>query len=138
MTFPQDETPAKLLPGTRFSASGRQAILGRLSFVAVLPGVLMMSLFGAPRLFYSYRVAHFAAIYILTLATMAAFKDWSFLKLFWRLTGFVVAIGVTRTIIHHHPETTFFDGIADMGGVLGALAPSLVQRYRDAFPASKT
>jgi hypothetical protein len=94
---------------------------------------LLLSFVGAPKILYSYRTAHFAAMYALSLATMAAFKDWLFVKLFWRLTGFVTVVGVIRAVTHHHPQTNFFDWIADMGGILGALTPSLVQRYRDSF-----
>ncbi len=130
------ESPEHLrskLRGTHFSASSTQAILGRLCFLIVLPTVVLLSFTGAPKVLYSYRVAHFAAMFALGLATMAAFKDWSFLKLFWRLTGFVTVVGVLRTLTHHHLGNNFFDWIADMGGVLGALVPSLVQRYRDSF-----
>ena len=129
---PEDPRP-KPPPGTHFSASSRQAIFGRVTFLIVLPAVLLLSFMGAPKILYSYRTAHFAAMYGLSLATMAAFKNWSFVALFWRLTGFVSAVGVARAAMHHHVETNFFDWIADMGGVLGALVPSLVQRYRDSF-----
>ena len=135
---PPNDAGGKRLPGTRFSASSRQAIFGRLSFVLIFPLVLMLSFLGAPRLVYSYRTAHFAAMYCLTLATMAAFKDWSFIKLFWRLTGFVSIVGFTRAVFRHHPAINFFDWIADMGGILGALTPSVVQRYRDSFGARKS
>ena len=131
MTEPPEN--GKRPPVTDFPALSVQAVLGRVSFLLVLPTVLALSFMGAPKILYSYRTAHFAAMYVLGLATMAAFKDWSFVKLFWRLTGFVTLVGLARTAIHHHPETNFFDWVADMGGVLGALVPSLVQRYRDAF-----
>ena len=137
MSLPPNDPSANPPPGTRFTASSRQAMLGRLSFVVVLPLVVLLSFLGAPRILYSYRVAHFAAMYCLTLAAMAAFKDWPFLKLFWRQTGFVTTIAVTRALIHHHPETNLFDWFADVGGILGALAPSLVQRYRDSFASTK-
>ena len=94
---------------------------------------MLLSFLGAPKVLYSYRTAHFAAMYGLSLATLTAFKDWSFVKLFWWLTGFVSVVGVARAAMHHHVETNFFDWIADMGGILGALVPTLAQRYRDSF-----
>ncbi len=133
----QSLDPADSRGARRYYASNILAVMGRLSFLAALVAILYFSGFGAPRLLYSYHVAHFAAIYVLTLTTLAAFHRSSFLKMFWLLTGFVTAVAVIRCLAHHHVETSFFDWIADVGGIIAALFPAMVQRFRQAMAAAR-
>jgi hypothetical protein len=114
------------------SIRGILGIAARLSFVACVCGVIIASLFGAPRLLYSYHVSHFAVLYVLTLTTLAAFPDCGILKAFWRLVGLVTVLGVVRVILRHELEINFLDWIADVSGILGGLAPVAVRRPREA------
>jgi hypothetical protein len=104
---------------------------GRVSFVVCMFAVIVASLVGGPHVFYSYHVSHFAVLYVLSLATLAAFPDWGVLKAFWRLLGFVTALGLARALTRHHLETNFLDWISDISGILGGLAPLVVQRLRE-------
>jgi hypothetical protein len=103
----------------------------RVFFLACVCAVVIASLIGAPHIFYSYHVSHFAVLYVLALATLAAFPGWGVLKTFWRLLFFVSALGLARLVMHHHVETSFLDWISDLSGVLGGLAPIAVQRLRE-------
>jgi hypothetical protein len=113
------------------SMRGALGITGRLVFVACACAVVVASLFGAPHILYSYHVSHFAVLYALTLATLAAFPDWGVLKAFWRLLGLVTLLGVARVVFRHQLQTNFLDWIADLSGILGGLAPIAVQRLRE-------
>ena len=128
---PETEHAAR---GTAGFSSTRETlgVAGRVLFVACACGVIVASLFGAPRLLYSYHVSHFALLYVFTLATLAAFPDWGVLKAFWRLVGLMSVLGVARVLIRHQLETNFLDWIADLSGILGGLAPVALQRVREA------
>jgi 4-amino-4-deoxy-L-arabinose transferase-like glycosyltransferase len=107
-------------------------IAGRVFFVACVCGVVGALLFGAPRLLYSYHVSHFAALYVLTLATLAAFPEWGLLKAFWRLVGLVTVLGVARVFMRRHLEANFLDWISDLSGIIVGLAPVAMQSLREA------
>ncbi len=113
------------------SPSHPLAIIARIAFVVTLAAVVILSFSSAPRLLYSYHVAHFAAFYMLSLTTLAAFKGWSFLRAFWVLTAFLTLVALFRVVLDHHVQTTFLDWISDLGGVIGAMAAMLVQRFRE-------
>ncbi len=119
------------------SIFGVAGIAGRLTFVACACAVIVASLHGAPHVLYSYHVSHFAVLYALTLATLAAFPGWGILKAFWRLMGLVTVLGLVRVILRHQVETNFLDWIADLSGILGGLAPIAVQRWREAQLSSR-
>jgi len=106
-------------------------IFARVSFIACICSVIVASLIGAPHILYSYHLSHFAVLYLLALTVLAAFPDWSILKTFWALVAFVTALGVARILIRHHVEINFLDWIADLSGILGGLAPVVVQRLRE-------
>jgi hypothetical protein len=113
------------------SGSELYGIGARLFFVASSCVIIVASLISAPRILYSYHVSHFAVLYVLSLATLAAFPGWAPLKTFWRLMGFVTALSLARVIFRHHVEANFFDWIADVSGILGGLAPLVVQHMRE-------
>ena len=111
-----------------------QKLLGfvaRVCLVVCVGAVIVASLIGAPRLLYSYHVSHFAVLYVLALAALAALPDWGALKTFWSLVAFVSALGMARVIFRHNVEVNFLDWIADLSGILGGLAPVVVQRLRE-------
>jgi hypothetical protein len=119
------------------SPSHPLAIVGRVAFVVTVGAVVVLSFLGAPHLLYSYHVAHFAAFYILSLTALAAFPGWSFLRAFWALTAFLTVVALFRVVLDHHAQTTFLDWISDLGGVFGAMAPMLVQRFREGFKPAR-
>ncbi len=112
-------------------------IAARLFFVVWTCAVVVASLFGAPRVLYSYHVSHFAVLYVLTLAALGAFPNWAVLNAFWRLVGLVTVLGVARVLVRHHVETSFLDWIADVSGILGGLAPVAVHRLREAQTSAR-
>jgi hypothetical protein len=114
----------------------RLAICARAVFVLLTAALCFASVVPAgwlPRLFYSYHLEHFAAFYLVALAmTVARYR----VKV-RRLMGDAVVLASVleglRLFIPSHQLYVFEDWMADLGGVLAALAPVLAADFRRSF-----
>lgn len=109
------------------------AVLSRVAFILALCALLMASLIEPPRLFYSYHAQHFAAFYVLSLATALTVKRKTLIALGLNLALFAVAFELARALSPLHAATNSLDWFADAAGILGALAPMLAQKLRARF-----
>jgi hypothetical protein len=115
------------------SETNISAVGGRLAFLAVLLGLLYAAFFPSPRLFASTHVAHFAGFYMFTLGCTAAAKRVKLIPLGFYIAALAVALELARTMIWLPLTTSYLDWIGDMAGVVGALAPMLLQKVRSYY-----
>jgi hypothetical protein len=109
------------------------AIGGRLAFVATLLLLLYAAFFPFPRLFASTHVAHFAGFYIFSFACAAAAKRMPLLVLGCYVAAVAILIEALRALIWLPLASSYLDWVGDMAGVVGALAPMLLQKIRAQF-----
>jgi hypothetical protein len=106
------------------------AILG-LIFAAVGPSALV------PRIFYSYHVEHFLALYVIAFLGATAFPS---LRLKWIWLGLFamsLILAVVRLRLPHHRLASTEDFLCDLAGASAALAPIVLGRFRDAYVARR-
>ncbi len=116
--------------------TGLWAILGRLSLILCMLLVLFASFAppsALPRLFYSYHVEHFAVFYVVALAASAAFVRSDSLRIGIALWLLAFAIEVCRLIQPEHRHSSVQDWFADAAGVVAALVPIALGRFRTRF-----
>jgi hypothetical protein len=124
----------------RYPDTGPLAIGARLAFVgAALAIVVAVFLppWMVPQFVRSHYLEHFAAFYVLVLAGMAAVPR-------ARLRNIALIFGIFATVLE---ATHLFAGapfwplvdnwVADLGGMLAAIAPVIVERYRRRFPRER-
>jgi len=116
------------------------AICARAAFLLLTAALCFASLAPAdwlPRLFYSYHLEHFAAFYLVTLAMIFA----RYRARIRRLVGDVVVLASVleglRLFIPSHQFSVFEDWVADLGGVLAALAPVAAADFRRSFESRR-
>ena len=114
------------------------AVLSRVAFILALCALLMASLIKPPRLFYSYHAQHFAAFYVLSLATALTIKRKTIISLGLQLALFAVVFELARALSPLHAETNYLDWFADAAGIVGALVPMLAQKLRQRFEPAET
>jgi VanZ family protein len=86
-----------------------------------------------PDLFGWDKANHFFAFYVLSLLAAAAFPRASPIILAAWMSGFGAAIEGVQAIPFIHRDCDINDWIADSAGVLAALVPLLVARWRTGF-----
>jgi hypothetical protein len=109
------------------------AVLSRVAFILSLAALLIASLIKPPRLFYSYHAQHFAAFYVLSLATALTVKRKSVISLGLHLALFAVVFELARALAPRHADTNALDWFADAAGIVGALVPMMAQKLRERF-----
>ncbi len=109
------------------------AILGRAAFVVLLIALLYGAFFHSTHLFASTHVAHFAGFYIFSMACAATAKRRSVISLGAYIAALAVVIEAIRALIWLPLASTYLDAVGDLAGVVGALAPMLLQKVRSDF-----
>lgn len=121
----------------KYPDSGLLAIGARLAFLGsglAIAIAVYLPPWMVPDFVRSTNLQHFAAFYVLTLAALAAMPR-------RRMRGVVLAVALFATAL----ETTHLFGgaslqplvrnwVADLGGVLAAMSPVVVERFRRRFP----
>ena len=110
-----------------------RAIGGRLAFLGAFAALVYASFFHLPKLFASTHVAHFAGFFAFTLAVTAAAKRAPLLTLGCYVAALAILLEIARALIWLPLDSSYLDWIGDMAGVVGALAPMLLQKIRSGF-----
>jgi hypothetical protein len=83
-----------------------------------------------PRLFHNYHAEHFAAFYVLAILACAAFARAKLLQIGSALAVMAMLLALIRLAIPRHQLADAEDLAADIAGIIAAMAPILVGRYR--------
>jgi hypothetical protein len=89
-----------------------------------------------PRVFSNYHVEHFAAFYVVTVLASAGLPRTRLFHIGTSLALMAVAIGIVRAFIPNHWVENVEDLVSDLSGVVCAIAPILVGRFRQIVAAS--
>lgn len=122
--------------GSYYPDTGRWAVLGRLSLIAATLVILFASFAPVrllPHVLYSYHLEHFAAFYVMSLTAAAAFVRRKALKLGLYLCAFALGIEFLRLLLPAHRLSSLEDWFADGGGVMAALVPIAIGKFRSRF-----
>lgn len=112
------------------------AVAGRVAFLATLASLLYAAFFPFPHLFASTHVAHFAGFYVFTFACASMAKRTSLLTLGCYIAAVAVGLEAVRALIWLPLDSSYLDWVGDMAGIVGALAPMLLQKIRARFAAA--
>jgi len=118
----------RLAPNTWFWTSASISALAW-SLIAILYASLGPARF-VPRIFFSYRLEHFAAFYLLTVFAAAGLPRMKLTHLGLGLVSLAVVLEMVRTLMPVHQLSSARDLLADVAGVTAALLPILVGRLR--------
>ena len=125
------ESPTDTYPDT-----GPLAVLARLGFGLAVVAIFLASIapgWLTPQLLKSHYLQHFAAFYVVTCATLAAMPRVQVRRIGIGLLVFAFALQVTQVLrgagIHMGQQ----NWIADAGGIMAALSPVVVERFRRRF-----
>jgi hypothetical protein len=117
-----------------YSETGPLAVGARLSLVLLVIAIVVGSLIptkALPRLLASAHLEHFAAFYLLTLATAAACPRTQLRRILFWLMSFAVALEAARILFGARPISSVEELFADIGGMWSALVPIVIGRFRD-------
>jgi len=137
-------TPASAETGLEirpyYPAAGPWAVAARAAFMMAVAAVMFASLAPlglVPRFLNSPHLEHFAAFYVTTLATAAAWPRVSVMRMGVLLGLFAGVLELARMIPAQHRIYGALDWEADFGGILAALAPIVVALFRLRFEPPK-
>ena len=122
--MPTNAQPTGLRLGTIFALAALAWALIALAFASLAPAAYI------PRVFHNYHVEHFAAFYMVALLGAAALPTVSLLRVGLVLS--VLAAGFAAFRILELVDKVFYieDLACDLGGILAALVPMIVGRFR--------
>ena len=86
-----------------------------------------------PRFLASLHLEHFAAFYLVSLATAAACPRTQLRKIVLGLMGFAAMLELMRIFIGARPLSSIVDLFADVGGIWCAVIPIVIGRFRQMF-----
>jgi hypothetical protein len=89
-----------------------------------------------PRVFSNYHVEHFVAFYVVTVLAAAGLPRAPLFQIGTGLGLMAVAIGIVRAFIPNHWVENLEDLISDLSGIVCAVAPILVGRFRQIAAAA--
>ena len=98
-----------------------------LCFASLVPGGWL------PRVLYSYHLEHFAAFYLVALAMIVARYRVKVRRVLVDIVVLASVLEGLRMFIPSHQLYVFEDWMADLGGVLAALAPVSAADFRRSF-----
>lgn len=138
MSDPQAPAEDRSLFGEgRYPDTGPLAVLARLAFLGSILAIVVAVFLPpelVPRFARSHYLEHFAAFYVAALCAFAALPR-------TRLRGIVLGFVVFAVLLegsHLMAGAAIWplidNWVADMGGLAAALAPMIVQRFRQRFP----
>lgn len=99
------------------------ALIG-LAFASLAPPAYV------PRIFHNYHIEHFAAFYVVALLTAAALPSAPLMRIAAVLGGLAGAFAVFRILALVNKVFYVEDLACDIGGIMAALVPILVGRFR--------
>ena len=122
----------------RYPDSGLLAIGARLAFlgagVAIAIAVFLPPWL-VPDFVRSPNLQHFAAFYVLTLAGLAAMPRRRMRRVVFYVALFATALETTHLFGGASLQPLVRNWVADLGGIMAAMAPVVVERFRRRFPA---
>jgi hypothetical protein len=124
-----------------YSDMGPLAVGARLSCVMLVIAIVGASLIPptvVPRFLGSLHLEHFAAFYLLALATAAASPRTQLRKILVWLVGFAVVLEAVRVLIGARSMSSIENLFADIGGMWSALVPIVIGRFRGMFAQRRT
>lgn len=123
-------------PKTYYPDGGAWAVMARVAFLVAVIVVTFASLAPlsmVPQVLPSRHLEHFAAFYFTTLIAATAFPRLKILTLGGRLALFAALLELTRMAPSQHRIWGVLDWEADFGGIIAALAPVIVEKFRSRF-----
>jgi hypothetical protein len=126
----QDEVKAP------YPDTGILAVLARLAFLAAVIAIVIAVLAPmqiVPRILYSHYLEHFSAFYIATLLGLAAMPRTRIFKIAMGFFLFALFLECGHLLWDPSVENARRNWIANTGGVFAALAPVVVDRFRQRF-----
>jgi hypothetical protein len=113
------------------------AVLARLTFLASGLGIataVFLPPSMVPQLMHSHYLEHFAAFYVATLFGLAAMPRTRLRIVAVGYVGFATALEALHLFAGAPLRPLVDNWVADLGGLLAAIAPVLVERFRRRFP----
>jgi uncharacterized membrane protein YccC len=139
MSNPQAQTEDRSLFGEgRYPDTGPVAVLARLTFLGAILAIVVAVFLPpelVPRFARSHYLEHFAAFYVAALCAFAALPRAKIRRI---AVGFVIFAVLLESshLLAGAPLWPLIDNwVADVGGLAAAIAPLIVQRFRQRFPA---
>jgi hypothetical protein len=123
-------------PKAYYPDTGPLAVGARLALTLLILGIAAGSLIPAkavPRFLGSLHLEHFAAFYLVALATAAACPRTQLRKILFWLMGCAALLEIMRILVGARPISSLEDLFADIGGMWSALIPIVIARFRLLF-----
>jgi hypothetical protein len=120
----------------RFADDHVLAVAARATAVGCAIAIVMASLGPTswlPHLFYSNNLEHFAAFYFVALAFYAARYRTPLLKVLRDVALLASVLEAAKWVLPGPRPANFQHWIADLGGILAAVAPLQIQAFRSRF-----
>lgn len=130
------EPDRSLLGDGPYPITGPLAILARAAFLgalAAIAGAVLLPPDMVPQFVRSTNLAHFAAFYVAGLLALAASPRTAISIVASRVAIFAVLLETGRLWAGVRVETVIDHGVADLGGLVAAIAPLAVARWRRRF-----
>lgn len=121
---------------THYPDTGPLAVLARLGFGLTLLAIFLASIapgWLTPQLLYSHHLEHFAAFYVAACAGLAAMPRTPIRRIAMGYLAFAMILALIQYARGMPSEVALRNWVADAGGVLAALSPVVVERFRRLF-----
>ena len=123
-------------PRSTYPDTGPLAVMARLAFGLAVVAIFLASIapgWLTPQLLKSHYLHHFAAFYVATCAGLAAMPRVPIRRIAAGFLLFALALQVTQVLRGAGLYMGQQNWVADAGGVMAALAPVVVERFRRLF-----
>lgn len=123
-------------PVTHYPDTGPLAVLARLGFGLTLLAIFLASIapgWLTPKLLHSHHLEHFAAFYVAACAGLAAMPRTPIRRIAMGYLVFAMILALIQYARGMPSEVALRNWVADAGGVLAALSPVVVERFRRLF-----
>ena len=120
-----------------YPLTGPWAVFARVAFFGSLAAILIAVFLPArmvPQFVRSHYLQHFAAFYVATLFGMAAAPRAKLRSVSLWLLTFGTAVELSHLAAGAPLKPLIDNWVADVGGVVAALAPAFIERFRRRFP----
>ncbi|MBP8248200.1 MAG: hypothetical protein KAX56_15130 [Phenylobacterium sp.] len=123
-------------PVTHYPDTGPLAVLARLGFGLTLLAIFLASIapgWLTPQLLHSHHLEHFAAFYVAACAGLAAMPRTPIRRIAMGYLVFAMILALIQYARGMPSDMALRNWVADAGGVLAALSPVVVERFRRLF-----
>jgi hypothetical protein len=142
MSVPQPQSEDRSLFGEgRYPDTGPVAVLARLAFLLAILAIVVAVFLPpelVPRFARSHYLEHFAAFYVAGLCAFAALPRMRLRRIAVGFVLFAVVLESSHLVAGAALWPLIDNWVADVGGLAAALAPMVVQRFRQRFPPRPT